>query len=95
MCTLYSDERVGENIFDFCAINFYFILFIFFELFTRTLYSDERVGNLVMVINEPSVIPAVKSQVTLLIRGAYSNPPNHGARVVSTVLNDPKLFESW
>jgi len=56
---------------------------------------NERVGNLVMIINNPAVIVAVKSQITLLIRGAYSNPPNHGARIVSTVLNDKKLFEDW
>lgn len=56
---------------------------------------NERVGNLVLIINDPSVIPAVRSQITLLVRGCYSNPPNHGARVVSTVLNNPTLFESW
>jgi len=37
----------------------------------------------------------VLSQITLLIRGMYSNPPNHGARVVSMVLNDPDHFNEW
>jgi len=56
---------------------------------------NERVGNLVMVFNDPAVIAPVRSQVTLIVRACYSNPPNHGARIVSRVLNDPKLFEDW
>uniref|UniRef100_A0A2P2HWP0 Aspartate aminotransferase n=1 Tax=Hirondellea gigas TaxID=1518452 RepID=A0A2P2HWP0_9CRUS len=56
---------------------------------------NERVGNLVIIIKDPSLVVAVRSQVTLLVRGSYSNPPNHGARIVSTVLNNPKLFEDW
>ncbi|XP_046383637.1 aspartate aminotransferase, cytoplasmic [Ischnura elegans] len=56
---------------------------------------NERVGNLTMVFNSQEVIAKVKSQVTLVIRGMYSNPPNHGGRVVSTILNDPQLYEEW
>ncbi|KAG8227200.1 hypothetical protein J437_LFUL003406 [Ladona fulva] len=56
---------------------------------------NERVGNLTMVFNDKEVIAKVKSQVTLVIRGMYSNPPNHGARVVSTILNNPSLYEEW
>jgi len=46
-------------------------------------------------VKDASVIPAVRSQITLLIRANYSNPPNHGARIVGTVLNDPQLNEQW
>ena len=28
----------------------------------------------------------MKSQITLLVRAMYSNPPAHGARIVNTVL---------
>lgn len=56
---------------------------------------NERVGNLTLVVNDAKVIPAVRSQITLLIRANYSNPPNHGARIVGTVLNDPQLNEQW
>jgi len=56
---------------------------------------NERVGNLVVVVKDPAVIPAVRSQITLIVRSSYSNPPNHGARIVSRTLNDPKLFEEW
>jgi len=32
---------------------------------------------------------------TTQIRASYSNPPIHGARIVSTVLNDPQLRAQW
>lgn len=35
------------------------------------------------------------SQVTIIVRGLYSNPPSHGSSIVSTVLNDPELFQEW
>jgi len=56
---------------------------------------NERAGNLVLVFKDPAVIAPVRSQITLIVRASYSNPPNHGARIVSRVLNDPKLFEDW
>lgn len=28
-------------------------------------------------------------------RRTYSNPPLHGARIVSTVLNSPELYQIW
>ncbi|XP_058791083.1 aspartate aminotransferase, cytoplasmic [Phymastichus coffea] len=56
---------------------------------------NERVGNFVLVSNSAKQIPEMKSQLTLIVRGMYSNPPNHGARVVSTVLNNSQLFEEW
>lgn len=31
----------------------------------------------------------------IIIRKKYSNPPLHGALIAQTILNDPKLFESW
>ncbi|RZC38248.1 Aminotran 1 2 domain containing protein [Asbolus verrucosus] len=56
---------------------------------------NERVGNLTFVVKDPQFIPQVKSQVTLIVRGMYSNPPSHGARIVTHVLNDPALYEQW
>lgn len=56
---------------------------------------DERIGNMVIVINDKSVIEPVRSQLTLLVRSSYSNPPNHGARIVSRILNDKNLFAEW
>lgn len=56
---------------------------------------NERIGNLLLVINDKTAITNVLAQITLLIRGNYSNPPNHGARIVSRVLNSPSYFEEW
>ena len=33
--------------------------------------------------------------MTLIIRAMVSNPPSHGARIVDTVLADPKLYQEW
>jgi len=40
-------------------------------------------------------VKAVKSQVTMIVRGMYSNPPNHGARTVSTILNNDVFKNEW
>jgi len=47
------------------------------------------------VSGKKEVLPSALSQLTLIIRGMYSNPPNHGARVVAMALNDPGYFEEW
>lgn len=52
-------------------------------------------GNLAFVINDPKLVPAIKSQVTWVVRGMYSNPPAHGARVVAAVLKNQQLFDEW
>lgn len=38
---------------------------------------------------------AVKSQLQQLARPMYSNPPVHGALIVSTILGDPELKKLW
>ena len=37
----------------------------------------------------------VKSQLQQLARPMYSNPPLHGAQIVSTILGDPALKGLW
>jgi len=55
----------------------------------------ERIGALhVLTINEERA-KAIFSQVNLVIRPNYSNPPTFGARIVSTVLNNPELYAEW
>ena len=44
---------------------------------------------------EASTSAAVASQITLLVRGMYSNPPAFGSRIVSRVLNDTELRSEW
>jgi aspartate aminotransferase, mitochondrial len=35
------------------------------------------------------------SQVKILVRPLYSNPPVHGARIASEILNDSALNQQW
>lgn len=58
------------------------------------LYS-ERVGAINAVVHSPEVAVRVKSQLKRIARPMYSNPPVHGARIVSNVVNDPTLFSEW
>ena len=56
---------------------------------------NERVGALTIVASSPAVAEAVLSQVKLCIRANYSNPPAHGAAIVTTIWNDPELRADW
>lgn len=56
---------------------------------------NERIGNLILVVGDPSVAPAVKSQISLIVRANWSNPPNHGAKVVHMILTDPSMRKQW
>lgn len=35
------------------------------------------------------------SQIKILVRPLYSNPPVHGARIASEILNNPDLNQQW
>ena len=48
-----------------------------------------------MICNDAEESERVLSQLKILVRAMYSNPPIHGARVVSEVLGDPALEAEW
>jgi aspartate aminotransferase len=54
----------------------------------------ERVGCFHMVC-KPETAEQVRSQLKLLARRMYSNPPAYGARIVTAVLKDPELTAEW
>lgn len=56
---------------------------------------NQRVGNLAIVFSDPGRVEPVRSQLALMVRQYYSNPPAHGARIVARVLNDPGLLAEW
>jgi aromatic-amino-acid transaminase len=58
------------------------------------LYS-ERVGALTVVSSTAQEAAAVLSQLKVLVRGLYSNPPSHGAAVVTTILENAELSLQW
>ncbi|EPY36336.1 aromatic-amino-acid transaminase [Angomonas deanei] len=55
----------------------------------------ERVGALTVTTNEKDESIKVLSQIKRIIRTIYSNPPTHGATIVSSVLNSNELFKAW
>ena len=55
----------------------------------------ERVGALSMVTDSREESARVLSQIKRVIRTNYSNPPTHGATVVSAVLNNQELRAMW
>lgn len=55
----------------------------------------ERVGAFSLVCESTEEKRRVDSQIKILVRPLYSNPPIHGARIASTILNDPALNKQW
>ncbi|GAB4859645.1 L-asparaginase 1 [Ancistrocladus abbreviatus] len=55
----------------------------------------QRVGCLSILCEDEKQAVAIKSQLQQLARPMYSNPPVHGALIVSTVLSDPNLKNLW
>jgi aromatic-amino-acid transaminase len=55
----------------------------------------ERVGALSVVCGTAQEAQRVLSQLKVLIRANYSNPPTHGAKAVAAVLADAGLRRMW
>ncbi|EPQ63475.1 Cytosolic aspartate aminotransferase [Blumeria graminis f. sp. tritici 96224] len=55
----------------------------------------ERVGAFSIVCENIEERRRVDSQVKILIRPLYSNPPIHGARIASNILNNETLKSQW
>ena len=55
----------------------------------------QRIGALSVVANSVEEAKRVQSQLKVHIRPSYSNPPRHGARIVSTILKDDQLTEEF
>ncbi len=55
----------------------------------------ERVGALSVLCDSKEEADRVLSQLKIMIRTNYSNPPIHGGTVVATVLNTPALRAQW
>ncbi|TQS35052.1 hypothetical protein Golomagni_04538 [Golovinomyces magnicellulatus] len=55
----------------------------------------ERVGAFSIVCADQEEKNRVESQIKILIRALYSNPPIHGARIVSQILGDNTMRNQW
>ena len=71
------------------------------NIFVSTSFSKsfslygERVEALSVVANDKEEAARVLSQLKIVIRTNYSNPPTHGGAVVAKVLTTPALRQQW
>ena len=71
------------------------------EFFVSTSFSKsfslygERVGALSVVSRSKDEADRVLSQLKIVIRTNYSNPPTHGGSIVAGVLGNPELRALW
>ncbi len=71
------------------------------NIFVSTSFSKsfslygERVGALSVLCQDKEECSRVLSQLKIMIRTNYSNPPIHGGQVVAMVLNTPELRAQW
>ena len=56
---------------------------------------NERVGALSVLASTEVVAQSILSHIKVCIRRNYSNPPAHGAAIVSTILRDSSLRDQW
>ncbi|PKF63837.1 aromatic amino acid aminotransferase [Psychromonas sp. psych-6C06] len=56
---------------------------------------NERVGGITLVAEDSDIADSAFSQIKSGIRSNYSNPPAHGAAVVTTILEDEQLYAQW
>ena len=55
----------------------------------------ERIGSINIICKDQETSEHILSQMKILVRKMYSNPPIHGAKIVATILGDKELFEEW
>jgi aspartate aminotransferase len=55
----------------------------------------ERVGAAILVAKDAATADVTQSQLLNIIRGAYSQPPDHGAEIIRTILEDADLRAEW
>ena len=55
----------------------------------------ERVGAFSLTTQSEEEKKRVESQVKIIIRPMYSNPPLHGAHIANNILSDPELYQEW
>jgi len=58
------------------------------------LYS-ERIGCASIICDTIEAKKAVQSQINLIVRAMYSNPPSHGAYIVTKILTDENNRQQW
>jgi len=86
-----TEDGAAVNLFAQSGMSF-FISSSFSKSFS--LYG-ERVGALTVITHDKAETQHVTSQIKRVIRTNYSNPPTHGASIVSSILSAPDLRKMW
>ncbi len=86
-------EEDGAAIGKFVAAGLTFFVSTSFSK-SFSLYG-ERVGALSVLCKDKEEASRVLSQLKIMVRTNYSNPPIHGGAVVAAVLGDPELRAMW
>jgi len=55
----------------------------------------QRIGAVSFLTSTPEEAINVESQLKILVRPMYSNPPKQGAKIVSAILNNSELTAEW
>jgi len=55
----------------------------------------ERTGAFTVVCKDKDEAARVESQIKILVRPLYSNPPRHGARIVTEILTNEAIRAEW
>jgi aromatic-amino-acid transaminase len=89
----YGLQEDGQAVAKFVAAGLQFFVSTSFSK-SFSLYG-ERVGALSVVCADKAETDRVLSQLKIVIRTNYSNPPTHGGTVVAMVLSDATLRAQW
>ncbi|KAI7753303.1 hypothetical protein M8C21_020124 [Ambrosia artemisiifolia] len=65
------------------------------EGFDHLVFRSSKVVGTQQVCKTADVASRVKSQLKLVTRPMYSNPPLHGASIVATILKNSNLYNEW
>lgn len=67
-----------------------------FQSFSKNfgLYG-ERAGCVSFITGSPAEKEICMSRIKVLVRGLYSTPPIHGARIIDIILGNAELTKSW
>ncbi len=55
----------------------------------------ERIGAAILIARDAAQADVTNSQLLNIIRGAYSQPPDHGAEIIRVILEDKDLRAEW
>jgi len=99
MDSAYQGYASGDLDYDAWAMRFFveqgFQMFLC-QSFAKNLgLYGERIGCLHAICGSPAEAKVVASQLKMVIRPMYSNPPKHGALLVEKVLGDAARFAQW